>query len=100
MNKNARRVLVGSAAFMFAGLAWKVLEDEILRLKSLAFINETAAQRAAPDDKSIYQKRFEFYQRRLNIAEVAHSLIPFSYPALLRNVYSKYLRSHYESGRI
>ncbi|MBI2542318.1 hypothetical protein HYV80_06420 [Candidatus Woesearchaeota archaeon] len=101
MGKTARRILIGSAAFVFTGLVHRILEDEILRLKSLKFISETAAERAkTPDDRYIHQKRSEYYGRLAIIAETIQSINPFSIPSHLRNVYNNYSsKKHYEAGK-
>mgnify|MGYP001586853398 FL=1 len=100
---NKKTILIGSAAALsLTGLAWKVIENEILYLKSRAVIHETAAARAKnPQDKVIYAELSDRLARRANLFERIQLFSPWTYIVpYTKKLYNMYLRRSYkEAGK-
>ena len=97
---NKKTIFVGSAAaLVLTGLAWRLIEDEILALKSRAFINETAAARTQhPEYKAEYTTISERLKRRANLCEIVQLAFPWTYISSLRKLYDNYITRIYRGA--
>ena len=97
---NKKTILIGSAAtLVLTGLAWRLIEDEILSLKSRAFINETAAARTQhPENKAGYAEISERLKRRANLYEIVQLANPWTFISSLRKLYNSYITRIYRGS--
>lgn len=99
MRTSTKVVLFGAATLALTGLAKKLLEGEVERLKALAIIHETAAFRAGNDDDGyVFQKKAERYHRLANLAEIGEWLNHASYWPL-REAYDRFFKVNYRTRK-